>query len=192
VGIRDETRAVVAYVGKLSRRKGVDDLLLAARDIVRAEPSVELVLAGGWDPEAYQADTEQFVRESDLSSFTHFPGPISGETKATLLARAWVLVVPSHSEGHPWIILEAMSAGVPVVTTDTGATAETVLDGICGFVVPVGNSRALAERVITILQDPDLWIRMSRESEQRYRDRYTVEQTHAALAQELCLVASED
>jgi glycosyltransferase involved in cell wall biosynthesis len=118
-----------------------------------------------------------------------FPGPVGIAEKAALLARASVLVLPSHSEGQPWVILEAMSAGVPVVATDTGAIPETIVDGVGGFVIPIGDTLALAARVTELLRDDDLWTRMSQAALQRYQERFTVERSHSALADELCRVA---
>jgi glycosyltransferase involved in cell wall biosynthesis len=190
VGQRDEERPLLVYVGKLSRAKGVDDALLAARSISASVPNLEFVLCGDWDPPGYRAEAMRLVEESALTGVVRFPGSTTGQDKEALFARAWVLVVPSHSEGQPWVILEAMSAGLPVVATDTGAIAETVEDGASGFVVPVGDSETLARRVTALVQDRDLWKRMSEGSLRRYQERFTVECSHTALADEIEQVLS--
>jgi glycosyltransferase involved in cell wall biosynthesis len=189
VAVRDEGRPLVLYMGLLSRAKGLEETLLAVRSIVESVPAAEFVLCGQWDPPQYQAEMSSLVEDSGLSSVVHFPGPTAGPDKQALLARAWVLVVPSHSEGQPWVILEAMSAGTPVVATDTGAIAETIEDDVTGFVVPVGDSRALAERVAALLRDTSLWKRMSEESVRRYHELFTMERSHSLLADELCRIA---
>jgi glycosyltransferase involved in cell wall biosynthesis len=196
IGARDVTRPVVAYIGRLSRKKGIDEAMRAAAQIVAAGGSAtlgdpEFVLAGEWEPASYESHVRALVDELGLSDFVHLPGPVWGNEKAELLQRAWVLIVPSYSEGHPWVILEAMSAGLPVVATDTGAIAETVLDGTSGFVVPVKDSQALAGRVSALLQDDNLWTEMSRESSKRYQELFTAERSHSALADVLVEVASE-
>jgi glycosyltransferase involved in cell wall biosynthesis len=192
VGQRDEKHPLLLYVGKLSRAKGVDDALLAARSIAASVPNLEFVLCGDWDPPAYQAEAMRLVEEGALTSVVRFPGSTTGQEKETLLARAWVLVVPSHSEGQPWVILEAMSAGLPVVATDTGAIAETVEDGVGGFVVAIGDSKVLAERVISLMRDRGLWKRTSEGALRQYQERFTVEHSHVALADELCRVARRE
>ena len=108
-------------------------------------------------------ETQRLVEELRLADVVRFPGPTADAEKEDLFARAWALVVPSHSEGHPWVIIEAMSAGLPVVATDTGAVAETVRDGVSGFVVPVGDSAALARRIIALLTEDCLWKSMAAE-----------------------------
>ena len=182
VGTREEHHPLVAYLGALSRTKGIDDLLGAAQEIAVRVPGVEFLLCGEWSPAQYRLQVEDLVEKNGLAPAVSFPGPQAGEEKATLLARAWVLVVPSPSEGQPWVILEAMSAGTPVVATDTGAIPETVADGQSGFVVAVGDREALARSITVLLENTPLRERMSRESARRYQERFTLEHSHAALA----------
>ncbi|MBN1461288.1 MAG: glycosyltransferase [Armatimonadetes bacterium] len=189
VGTRHESHPVLVYLGWLSREKGVDDALIAARRVADSVPSLEFVLCGQWESAAYEEKMRSFVADYALSHVVSFPGPITGEQKEALLARAWALVVPSHSEGQPWVILEAMSAGVPVVATDTGAIAETVQDGTTGFVVPVGDHEILAKQLVTLLCEETVRRRFSQESTRRYQERFTVEHSHRALARELLQVA---
>jgi glycosyltransferase involved in cell wall biosynthesis len=192
VAVRDERLPVLLYLGALSPGKGVNEALRVAQEVAASVPAFEFILCGEWSSASYQAETERLVEREGLSRIIRFPGPTRGADKALLLARAWVLVVPSRSEGQPWAILEAMSAGVPVVATDTGAIAETVGHGIGGFVVPVGDTASLAKNIVVLVEDEALWRRMSQESVRRYRERFTLERSHAALADELERVARGD
>jgi glycosyltransferase involved in cell wall biosynthesis len=191
VGMRDPDHPILLYIGRLAPLKGIADALRAAAKVAASVPGLEFILCGEWEPPAYETEMGLLVRDMGLSETVRFPGPTTGTEKEGLLSRAWALVLPSLSEGHPWVILEAMSAGVPVVATDTGAIAETVEDGVSGFVVPIGDFDALALRVTALLQDEDLWKRMSEASVRRHRERFTVEQSHTVLAEELCRVAGE-
>ena len=71
--------------------------------------------------------------------------------KAQLLSAASVYLLASHSEGHPWSVIEAMSAGIPVVATRTGAVPDTVVDGTTGYLADVGDIEGLAAGVSRIL-----------------------------------------
>lgn len=192
VGRRDHDHPVLLYIGRLGPAKGIEEALRAAAKVAASVPALEFILCGEWEPPAFETQMGLLLRDLGLSKTVRFPGPTTGKEKEDLLARAWALVLPSHSEGHPWVILEAMSAGVPVVATDTGAIAETVEDDVSGFVVPMGDVDALARRVTALLQDDDLWKRMSEASAQRHRERFTVKRSHTALADELCRVAREE
>jgi glycosyltransferase involved in cell wall biosynthesis len=189
VGSRESDHPVVAYVGRLSHDKGLEDALTAAPPPPGQVPTLESVFGGEWDSPSYGEQIEAQVHDYGLSHAVRFPGPVTGQDKEDLLARAWVLIVPSHSEGQPWVIIEAMSAGVPVVATATGAIPETVQDGVTGFVVPVGDSDAMAERITRLATDDALWKRMSEAAVERYRKYFTVERSHTLLADELCKVA---
>ncbi len=188
-GARKNGNPVVTYIGRLGRSKGTEEAIDAACILAASFPGLEVVLAGGWDSPAYESWVRARVVEGGLTGVVHFPGPVGEAEKAGLLARAWVLIVPSHSEGQPWVILEAMSAGVPVVASDTGAIGETIEDGVAGFVVPVGDSERLAERISQLLRDQALRNRMSDEALRRYEEHFTVERSHTLLAGELCRVA---
>jgi glycosyltransferase involved in cell wall biosynthesis len=191
VGLRDESHPIIAYIGRLSREKGLEDALLALREIVISFPAVEFVLRGEWDSPSYEATVMALLADYGLSGRVHFPGPASIDEKAGVLTDAWVLLVPSHSEGQPWVILEAMSAGVPVVAANTGAISETVRSGLTGFVVPIGDVASMSKCVSALLGDSDLWKRISAASVQEYLDNFTVERSHSLLADELCQVARE-
>jgi glycosyltransferase involved in cell wall biosynthesis len=192
VGTRNPDHPVLLYIGRLSPLKGIEDALRAAAKVAASVPALEFILCGEWEPPEYETRMGLLLRYLGLSETVRFPGPTTGKEKEDLLARAWALVLPSLSEGHPWVILEAMSAGVPVVATDTGAIAETVDNGVAGFVVPIGDVESLAKRITEIVSDDNLWRRMSQASVQRYRERFTVEQSHMTLAEVLCQVAGED
>jgi glycosyltransferase involved in cell wall biosynthesis len=190
VGRRLDEHPLVLYVGALARTKGIDRLLMAAREVASFVPSVEFVLCGEWSPAEYRAEISSFVEQNGLSRVVRFAGPASGDSKANFLAQAWVLVVPSPSEGQPWVILEAMSAGLPVVATDTGAVAETLGDQEGGFIVPVDDHKALAMRVTELLLNESRWTRMSAAALDRYQRLFTTEQSHARLAEVLMQAAN--
>jgi hypothetical protein len=182
VGARDPDRPVLLYLGRLGPPKGIEDALSATAIITTAVPSLEFVLCGDWETPTFRDRTMSLIRDLGLDRTVSLPGPTTGAEKEDLLTRAWVLILPSRSEGHPWVILEAMSAGIPVVATDTGAIAETITDGVDGFVVPVGDIVALAQRTTALLTDQNLWRRMAEASSRDYLARFTLQASHDALA----------
>ncbi len=83
-----------------------------------------------------------------------------------------------------------MSAGLPVVATDTGAIAETVEDGADRVRGPGGRQRRACRAHRALLADDDLWKSMAEKSVQRYQELFTAERSHRLLADELCRVAA--
>ena len=136
----------------------------------------EFVLAG----ENREARTvefiDRFIREHpDVR--VRMPGPLTGEDKFRLLAECDVLVFPTYyvNEGHPWVIVESMAAGLPVISTDHAVIPETVSDGENGFLVPKKDPEAIAEKVIRLIEDPELRERMGKRSREIYREKFTEE-----------------
>lgn len=136
--------------------KGVDDLLDACA-ILRAEGcSFELTMAG---PDGTAGDAgrlRQKICERDLTACVHYVGPVYGEAKAKLMHWADVYVSPSHCEGMPLSILEALASGLPVVGTRVGAVAEVVTPGVHGLLVSPHRPDELARALQRLAADPAL------------------------------------
>lgn len=165
------------FLGNLLESKGVVDFLKASEIIaLSGYRDTEFVLAG----ENREARTvefiDRFIREHpDVR--VRMPGPLTGEDKFRLLAECDVLVFPTYyvNEGHPWVIVESMAAGLPVISTDHAAIPETVSDGENGFLVPKKDPEAIAEKVIRLIEDPELRERMGKRSREIYREKFTEE-----------------
>lgn len=181
----------IVSIGRLSREKGLEDALRAIHRASEAVPGLSAILCGSWASDEFRAGMERLVDELQLRNVVSFPGPVSGAEKEAVLESAWALLVTSHSEGHPWVILEAMSTGLPVVATDTGAIGETIQDGVAGFVVPVGDAESLAERLVRILNDDALRNRLSDGALERYLRFFTVEESHRKVAAAVHSVLAE-
>jgi glycosyltransferase involved in cell wall biosynthesis len=107
-----------------------------------------------------------------------------------LLSSSLFLFPPVEPEGHPRVVVEAISAGLPVVTTNRGAIAETVVDGVSGFVLDDPVPEQLAERLILLLEDEELRRRMSAAARARYLEHFTQERADHRLAEWLGKVAA--
>ena len=165
------------FLGNLLESKGVVDFLKASEIIaLSGYRDTEFVLAG----ENREARTvefiDRFIREHpDVR--VRMPGPLAGEDKFRLLAECDVLVFPTYyvNEGHPWVIVESMAAGLPVISTDHAVIPETVSDGENGFLVPKKDPEAIAEKVIRLIEDPELRERIGKRSREIYREKFTEE-----------------
>jgi glycosyltransferase involved in cell wall biosynthesis len=178
----------VLFLSNLRRRKGVVEAVEAALRVLSERPSARFLFVGSWESPDLEREVCNRAQEAGLA--IRFLPPATGEAKrALLLSSSVFLFPPVEPEGHPRVVLEAMAAGVPIVTTDRGAIAETVVDGCAGFVLPDPEPRALAERVLQLLTKDQLRTRMSRAARARYIELYTQEAADRRLAEWLVALA---
>jgi glycosyltransferase involved in cell wall biosynthesis len=175
------TAPMVLYLGALRESKGIMDALRVAARVTARVPAARFVFAGQWGSAPEQAAAERLVQELGLSGNVVFPGAVGAAEKAALFQAASVYLLTSHGEGHPWSVIEAMSAGVPVVATRTGAVPDTVTHGKTGYLEEVGDVPRLAEAVVRIIGEPDLAAEMSSAGRERYELYFTVERSHSVL-----------
>ncbi|NTV70811.1 MAG: glycosyltransferase family 4 protein [Azonexaceae bacterium] len=170
--IKDASGEVVfVFLGRLEKDKGVYDLLAAFADVVRVFPCARLVLCGNGELDVCQR------RAADLgiTDKVVFPGWVVGEEKQRLLRESDVFVLPSHIEGLPISMLEAMSFGLPVVICPVGSIPETIQNQAEALFVPVGDVWALSAAMLNLAQDPALRIDMGRRGETKFCESYSVQ-----------------
>jgi glycosyltransferase involved in cell wall biosynthesis len=139
-------------VGTLARLVPVKDLptlVRAARLVVDAAPEARFVL-GGDGPE--RPALEGLRTELGLATHVHLPGTLESRD---VVAGLDVAVLTSSSEGMPNFVVEAMAAGVPVVSTRAGAAPELLDEGALGHLAAVGDARAIADGVLAVIRAPD-------------------------------------
>ncbi len=159
----ERQQAVVLFVGRLERDKGVFDLLAAIARLRSRFPAVRLWLAGAGDVEA----VNRCARELGVAHAMELLGWITGPQKRRAFAAASVFALPSYTEGLPVALLEAMGARLPVVATDVGGIPSVVTQHANGLLVKPGDIGALADALATVLGDPLLRERMGRQSRER-------------------------
>lgn len=164
-------------VARLLREKGIEQYAAAARIVKAKYPAVRFVLLGGLDenPGAITvADVEVWVKEGILEWHGHVP-------VRPWLEKTSVFVLPSYREGVPMSTQEAMAMGRPVITTDVPGCRETVVDGVNGFLVPVRNPQALAEKMCLFIEKPELIAQMGSESRRLAEERFDVHKVNEKL-----------
>lgn len=135
---------LVGYVGGLYAYKGTDDLAAA---VERAGAAFSLVVVGD--------GPERSTLASRLDDRNVLLGAVDYEHMPALYRALDLLVVPSHTEGLPRVVLEAQASGTPVVATAVGCVPEVVDDGETGLLVPPRAPRVLADGVDRLLADPE-------------------------------------
>jgi glycosyltransferase involved in cell wall biosynthesis len=163
-------RFVVGWVGRMTGVKRTDDVLEALRLLrERGVDAVLLMVGDGPDRD----HVEQ--RASELGIVRHclflgYQEDVSGWYRAFD-----AMILPSANEGTPVVAIEALAAGCPVVATSVGGVPDVVREGVDGFLVPMGDTEALAERLARLVEDPALRARMGAAGRESVPARYAVE-----------------
>ena len=142
--------ALVAFAGRCSESKGIYDLLQATLLLRRELPRLRLECAGDGDLD----EVERSIASMGLADRVRVHGWMEPRRRDELLARAGVFALPSHAEGLPMGVLEAMAAGCAVVASAVGGIPDVVEDGVNGLLVPAGDTQALARAIRRLVDDP--------------------------------------
>jgi glycosyltransferase involved in cell wall biosynthesis len=161
----------ILFLGEIGQRKGIYDLIKAMPSILRRCPDALLVAGGSGELE----QVENCARKAGVEHAVSLPGWISGEEKLRALSRAAIYVLPSYYENFPVSILEAMAAGLPVVSTSVGGIPDMIRDGHEGYLVAPGEVVALAEAVGRLLSDRSLRRQLGEQARLRIATRFSSE-----------------
>ena len=148
--------STLLFLGRLGAKKGELDLIDAMVRIRESFPTARLYMGGDGDVEG----ARRRAAARGVAGQVELPGWVRGAEKQALLEKATVYVLPSYYEGLPMSVLEAMSAGLPVVSTPVGGIPEAVADGVEGYLVQPGDIDGLSERLAQLLGDAGLRRRM--------------------------------
>jgi starch synthase (maltosyl-transferring) len=159
-------------VTRLERNKGVFDLLAAMRLVTARRPGTRLLLIGNGSE---RERLEKSLRDDNLTGAVELSG--WRDKTEVELARGRLLVLASHEEGMPNVVLEAMASGMPVVATAVGGTVEVIGPGTTGVLVPPRSPEALADALLFYLNQPTLMTIHGAAGRQRVVEHFTIART---------------
>lgn len=167
----------ILFLSNIIRSKGVSILLDACRLLVDQGLSFHCELVGKETGDYSAASLEAEIRQKGLDDRVYYAGPKYGMEKWSALSRADIFVFPSwySAECFPLVLLEAMAAGLPVITTDAGAIPDIVQDGENGFICPTKDAVSVAEAIRKLLINSDLRKEMGECGHRRFQKEFTVE-----------------
>lgn len=165
-------------IARLLGDKGIREFAAAAGRLKETCPKVEFHLVGGLDPNPNgisKSEIDTWTRDSSII----WHGQL--DDVRAVIAESHVYVLPSYREGTPRSVLEAMSMGRPVITTDAPGCRETVVDGVNGFLVPARDANALADAMRKFIESPRLIAEMGRQSRRIAKEKYDVRKVNAVM-----------
>ncbi|MCH5219366.1 MAG: glycosyltransferase family 4 protein [Muribaculaceae bacterium] len=159
------------FVGRLLKEKGICEYIEAAKIIKKKYPHTRFIAVGDIDtnPSSLQKSEVKQYQTEGLILFEGFKKDVR-----PFIRQCDIFVLPSYHEGTPRCVLEAMSMGRPIITSDAPGCRETVIEGQNGFLIPVEDAKALAAKMEYLLLNPDVADKMGCESRRIAESKYDV------------------
>lgn len=157
----------ILFVGWIIKAKGIEELLQAWNSVKRQFPVYKLVLVGPITEEYDKTIHESFDLER-----VEIVGPLPHDEVLNIIRNSSLFVLPSHTEGFPNVVLEAMALGKPIIATDVGAIPE-MLEG-CGYLVHVKRQEELRDSIIFALQNDNDRIMKGKKAKEKVMSYYSV------------------
>jgi glycosyltransferase involved in cell wall biosynthesis len=164
----------LVFIGRIGPLKGAFDLIEACNILQKDGFHFHAILVG---PEERYSDFQiahQLIRKLGLAATCEVTGVISREEVTQLLQKVDIFVLPSYYEGMPMVVLEALSAGLPVIATSVGGIPEVVRDNYNGLLVKPGDIEAISKALETLLVNPELRTEMGQRSRKIAEQEFAV------------------
>lgn len=175
--LRENTKLNIVTIAGLNNQKGHEYLLKAVPIVISTVPNAHFLLVGDGH---LRGLLEKMARALKIDHHVEFLGWRTDVPE--ILADSEIFVLPSLFEGMPLSILEAMASGKAIVATNVDGTAEVMVDGVTGFLVPPGDPSTLARKIIHLLCDPQLREKFGKEAQMRVINLFSAERMSLAYA----------
>jgi glycosyltransferase involved in cell wall biosynthesis len=163
---------VFLMVSRIIKEKGVLDFARAARAVKKEVPEARFIILGGYDISIgalKEVDLKEYIEDGSIELPGEVKDPVAFYTQSS------VFVLPSYyREGLPRTILEGMSCGRPIITTDWTGCREPIEDGVNGYLVPIKNPKELAKKMYRLAVDRGKVLEMSDAAYKTCKDKYNV------------------
>lgn len=181
---------IILFTGVLVPSKGVRILLEAFALVIGRGANAQLELMGKWGDEAFQQECEAFLTGEGITDRVTFLGVKQDLEKNTHFAACDIFCFPSHFEAESFglVVVEAMQFAKPVVATAWRGIPSVVEEGRNGFLVPVRDPGAVADRLMALIADPGLRGRMGAEGRRIFEERFTLERFQRNMEEQLSTV----
>ena len=155
------------FVGAIGKLKGERDLIEALAILREGDkPNLKVSFLG------YGAENlKTYCEELGVTDFIEFLGAVSLAERISFFQNADIFVLPTYAEAMPISVIEAMAAGLPVISTSVGGIPELIEDGIDGLLFSPGDVNSLAEKISVLLNDKDMRIKIGDKARQKVREQ---------------------
>jgi glycosyltransferase involved in cell wall biosynthesis len=167
---RNNHNIKLLYLGWITKDKGVFDLIEAIKLIRLQVPNLKVIMCGDGDD---RIELEDIIERQGLASYFTFRGWVKHEEKLELLANCDFFVLPSHAEGFPNSVLEAMASGLPIITTKVGAVEDLVND-TNGILVDSHDVISLSSAILQLYENDGLRNELGLNAQKRVASNFDI------------------
>ena len=154
------------FVGAIGKLKGERDLIAALAILRDGKPNLKVSFLG------YGAENlKTYCEELGVTEFIEFLGAVSLAERISFFQNADIFVLPTYAEAMPISVIEAMAAGLPVISTSVGGIPELIEDGKDGLLFSPGDVNSLAEKISVLLNDKDMRIKIGNKARQKVHEQ---------------------
>lgn len=171
LGFGDRTRFVL-FMGSIGKRKGVFDILDAIPQVIIRAKDVAFIFAGPEEDDGALEEFQRKIRDKAIDGHVLYVGTVSGQEKIDYYLSSDIYILPSYAENFPNAMLEAISAGMPMVVSGVGAVPEVIEDGVNGFIIKAGDVAGISEKVSELLKNELLRNSMREKNIKMAKERY--------------------
>lgn len=169
----EENKINILYLAVIIQRKGIFDLINSAKALLDDKEledyEINFIIAGTG---AEEDKAKEMVKNLKLENNFEFKGWVEEEQKRELLKESQLFVLPSYNEGLPVAILEAMSYGIPIISTNVGSIEDAVKNNFNGSIISPGDIDALKESLKLFILDKEVWNKCSKNSKMLIKEIY--------------------
>lgn len=154
----------IVFLGELGRRKGISDLLTVVKRLTKKYPDILLFCGGNGDLEKINREVDKLGIKENVNIL----GWVDQDKKKGILKKGQIFVLPSYNEGQPMAIIEAMSFGLPIISTMVGGIPDTIKHGKEGYLIEPGDLEALEIFINRLFEDSKLRDTLSKNAREKY------------------------
>jgi glycosyltransferase involved in cell wall biosynthesis len=163
----------ILHLSNLRAAKGTIEFLKMARIVIDNGKNVRFVLAGEATSASFRKKIEQLISDLRLRDNVEMVGAVYGSAKERLFYESDIFVFPTHNEAHPLVNLEAMRAGLPIISSNEGCIPEMIIDGFNGYIVDPKDVEEISDRVLKLVNNDQLRIKMGKAGRKIYEKYFT-------------------
>lgn len=165
----------VLYMSNFLPAKGVFDVLKSIKTVRRRQSNVKFIFSGDWMTREDEAEAKRIIEEDRISDQVEFVGVIGGQKKRDILADSEIFLLPTYYEyeGLPLALLEAMSCGLFIITTDHSAIGDVIKEGTNGLFCRNKDPDDLAQKIVMAIENEELSYRIRARNQEEFYRSYT-------------------